>query len=105
MHSRNSSETGRQAETSRRQTDAGLFLLIPTHLRARFPQQTQAGPSDLFTGPLVLEQSLHRVRIAPRQLELRFLNHLPPQGIWIRIENRSGIPLKNEPRAQFHFPP
>jgi hypothetical protein len=42
-------------------------------------------------------ESLQRVRIALRQLELRFLNHLLPQGIRIRIENRSGIPLKNEP--------
>ena len=50
-------------------------------------------------------ESLQRVRIAPRQIQLRFLNHLPPQGIRIGIENRSGIPLKNEPRTQCYFSP
>src|SRR5215475_1204148 len=40
-----------------------------------------------------------------RKLQLRFLNHSRPQGTWIRIKNRSGIRLKNEPRTQFDFPP
>src|SRR5215469_539345 len=62
--------------------------------------------SDRSASKLALRaELLRRVRIERCQLDLCFLNHLPPQGIRIRIENRSGIPLKNEPRAQFYFLP
>src|SRR6516162_10138624 len=84
--------------------DVDFGHLSPSRLVASCRLTFRERASDRSASKLALRaELLRRVRIALCQLDLCFLNHLPPQGIRIRIENRSGIPLKDEPRAQFYF--